>query len=231
MNCVYVKLSPYLADYWYHKRNIQRGQPLTLPDKEYMEILCSSLKRNENLYRNPATNKKGYLKDTICYSKYAYDFTMSEVQPPLNFNDGKIPTKEECKYLYPFLIPSKICVNGKDVSTDGLYELKSGSAEYPLRGYSGIRKYIMTEFYHDLNKHIHEQALPYIREGKNFNARAIISDFLQMYDIGDCNFDSIRAETYLHTDISSLKSKVKGIGDIDSIARTYNQRLRSGQIL
>lgn len=231
MNCVYVKLSPYLAEYWYKKRNIPKGQPLTLPDKEFMEIVCSSLKRNPTLQRNPGRNKKGYLKDTICYCRNAYEFTMSKDQPPLIFNGEKIPTKDECKSLYPFLIPDKVPSSGKDKSTDGFYELKAGSGEFPLRGYSGIRKYIITEFYHDLNKHVHEASFQYVREHKNFNARAVITDFLAMYEIGDDNYETIRVEAYQHTDIKSLKAQAKGSGDIDSISRTFYSRKSSGQIL
>lgn len=231
MNCVYIKLAPYLAQYWYSKRNIPKGQPLTLPDKEYMQFICSSLCRNEDLYRNPARNAKGVLKDTTCYCRNAYEFSVSKEQPPLLFSDKKIPSKEECKYLFPFLIPEKVCVEGKDRRTDGFYELKSGSAEPPLRGYSGIRKYIMIQFYADLNRHITEEALPYIREGKKFSARALITDFLDMHGIGDCNYSSIRVEAYNRTDISMLKAQVKGAGDLDSIHRTLNSRKFHGQVL
>lgn len=133
MECVqpviYIKHPKYIGDWMYYKTNSDRNGPIVLPhNTDLQEFLARHVIENVYNERRRTKSSNGFEKDTVSYSQEAYDFVAGCAQPPVIFDDLKVPKQSELPYLFPYQLPLAVIRNGKAVNTNKKYDLSAKAA-------------------------------------------------------------------------------------------------------
>jgi len=209
---VYLKLDPYLQDYWRWAMHLSADAPLVLPAKEHKELFVPFLRENIDNRRRGGVNNKGYFKDATSFSEYSYIHSpYNPNRPSLTDIDGdKFPCAHDYAKLVAFAMPDEINRNADIIRTTDRYEIHQRGCKY-------IRDYIREECMQDLHAYILGKSRAALAHGRIIN----ITREVDIWKASHCIRDGAPLREMLYS---------RGNGDTDSLRRTIKEGINSRKL-